>query len=94
MNQIVQKFSDWTERETSATPLIQFRVAFASIWLVYDCLDWFTGGTQAGLWLSPDFRISILFSILQFTLIFSELGLISGFRPMVFGGIALFGSSS
>lgn len=76
---VVERFERWTRAETPADPIRRFRIAFASIWLVYDVLDIAFHGTAVTQWIGG--RPTGLLTALQALLVVSELGLLLGLRP-------------
>jgi hypothetical protein len=72
----------WAQRETAAAPLVRFRVAFASIWLLYDVLDVTLSGTaRLHNWAAPSAPLG---------LVAIQLGLIVGEALMVLGAPGAF----
>ena len=78
------EFHRWIEEQTSALPLVYFRIFFAAIWLVYDLIDVSAGQTAKILWFYRQAgQIHGVF-IFQILLIICEGALILGWRPGFF----------
>jgi hypothetical protein len=77
-NSIGSKLAAWLNSTCRRTPLIRFRIAFALIWLSYDILDLFFGGTRGFFWAARGSTISNDLAVIQVILIFCQLGMIFG----------------
>jgi len=75
------EFRKWTEKTTSNKFLIYFRIAFASIWLVYDLIDASTSETLKFIWFYRLPGTSNIILGLQILLIIFEFALLLGWRP-------------
>jgi hypothetical protein len=77
------KYLAWLNQHCSQKPLVYFRVTFAAVWLVYDVLDLWLGGTQSSFWGVVDPAVHLQITLAQIVLIVCEVGLITGWMPSV-----------
>ena len=76
-----ERFSRWVGAETPPRALARFRIAFASIWLVYDAIDVCTGATAHQLNPVEPFPATWALRSLQIVLVLAEGALLLGVRP-------------
>jgi hypothetical protein len=81
---VTDRFRGWVRAESSAAPIVRFRIAFAAIWLVYDVLDLSTSGTaRCNNWLATGSPTGLV--LLQAGLIVCELVMLRGLPARLVG---------
>lgn len=86
-----ERFARWTRAEIPGDGVRRFRIAFASIWLLYDVLDLCLKGTAINQWIGGA-RLPVAgLTALQLGLIAAEAGLLWGrrARPCAFAACVL-----
>ncbi|MBI3295751.1 MAG: hypothetical protein HYZ71_13580 [Deltaproteobacteria bacterium] len=86
---MVERWRRWVGETTDHNPYIALRIGFALVWLTYDLMDLFYGGTQGVLWLVPDQTFHRAIQLSQLGVIFCEVGLLIGWRARWFAVGAL-----